>query len=232
MSWRPWVILGLLFVAFVLNSVLVYHEKVPLPNEGPEVERVEEKLRHLQYLPTSRRNNFKEMGMGDEQADAAANMVDRYLKQKDKFKAMLADQGAEVGDAFCSSDRVPQPYAVLRYLVIEENERRDVFDPARLITFEEQPWYGLAPVDAVYNELERTDGRKADATLMGVSALLLGRESDALDGNAPWSTGLMGSWGFKKLKRENPTIEVMVLEYFSLMHYLTELANTKDGICS
>ena len=232
MSWRPWVILGLLFVAFVANSVLVFWEKVPAPNQGPEVVRVDERLRHLQYLPTSRRNNFKEMGFDDELADACASMIDRYKGKKQKFTTMLTDHAAEVGDAFCPSDRVPQPYAALRYLVIEENERRDVIDPERLIVFEEQPWYPIAPVDAVYNQLERTDGRKADATLMGVSALLLGRESDALDGNAPWSTGLMGTWGFTKLKRENPSIQVMVLQYFSLMHYLTELANTKEGICS
>ena len=87
-------------------------------------------------------------------------------------------------------------------------------------------------VDAVYNQLERTEARKADATLMGVSALLLGREGDALDGNAPWATGMMGAWGFKRLKKESPTVEVIAIQYFSLMHYLTELANKRDGICS
>ena len=232
MSWRPWVILGLLFLAFVWNVVLVLNEEVPKPNQGPELARHDERLRHLQYLPTSRRNNFKDMGFDDDQADACASMIDRYQGKKEKFKSMLVDKAAEVGDAFCSSDQVPQPYAALRYLVLEENERRDVFEPERLILFEEQPWYAIAPVDAVYNQLERTDGRKADATLMGVSALLLRREGDALDGNAPWSAGLMGSWGFKKLKRENPTINMLVIRYFSLMHYITELANTKDGICS
>ena len=159
-------------------------------------------------------------------------MIDRYKGKTPKFKSMLAEQGAEVGDAFCPSDKVPQPYSVLRYLLIEENERRDVIDVERVITLEEQPWYRISPVDGVYNQLERTDARKADATLMGVSALLLGREADALDGNAPWSTGMMGSWGFKKLKREDPTIEMLVLQYFSLMHFLTEIANSRDGICS
>ena len=222
----------MMFVAFISNAVMIFHEKVPTAEVVQEVGRIHEVLRHLQYLPTSRRNNFKEMGFNDDQADACAKMIDRYKGKTEKFKSMLSDQADQVVDVFCPSDRVPQPYAALRLLVLEENERRDVLDFQRFISFEEQPWYGNAPVDAVYNQLERTEARKADATLMGVSALLLGREGDALDGNAPWATGMMGAWGFKRLKKESPTVEVIAIQYFSLMHYLTELANKRDGICS
>jgi hypothetical protein len=232
MSWRPWITVGLLFFAFVWNAMLMVQEQLPVADVAPEVARVNEVLRHLQYAPTSRRNNFKEMGFTDDQADRCATMIDRFKGATEKFKTMLLEQGAEVGDAFCPSDGVPQPYSALRYLVLEENENRQVFQPERLIAFEEQPWYGIAPVDAVYNQLERAEGRKADATLMGVSALLLAREADVLEGNAPWSSGLMGSWGFKRLKKDNPSIEIMALRYFSLMHFLTELANTRDGVCS
>ena len=85
-------------------------------------------------------------------------------------------------------------------------------------------------VSGVYNTLELT-GRRPDATLMGVSAVLLGRERDVLEGNSPWSMSLFGAWGFASLKQSQPSIERIATEYFALMHLLTELANAQDGIC-
>ena len=114
----------------------------------------------------------------------------------------------------------------------EEIDRRDAIDAERLKLFEEQDWFATAPVDAVYTHLELTEGRRSDATLMGVAALLMSKEDDALDGHSPWSTGLMGSWGWAPLRKQFPGAEMRVIQYFSLMHYLTELANTRDGICS
>ena len=66
---------------------------------------------------------------------------------------------------------------------------------------------------------------------MGISSLLLGLEDDALDGHSPWSTGMMGTWGWSPLKKTYPASEMLVIQYFSLMHYLTELANVRNGIC-
>lgn len=84
----------------------------------------------------------------------------------------------------------------------------------------------------MYDHFERSEARKPDATLMAVSSVILIREADALEGVSPWSLGLVGSWGFAKLRKQDPRIQVLVIEYFSLMHLLTELANSPRGICS
>jgi hypothetical protein len=136
-----------------------------------------------------------------------------------------------VGRVFCPGTGLPQPYAAMAYLVTGEGGRRDVVDVERLKLFEPQPWFDDAPVGNVYNHIELTAGRRSDATLMGVSALLLSKEDDALDGQSPWSTGLMGSWGWGPVRKTYPSSEMLVIQYFSLMHYLTELANTRNGIC-
>lgn len=232
MTWRPWVVAAALFAAFMFNAVLVFNERLPKVKSGQEVEVVDEILRHVVYTPTTRRNNFKTMGMSEDLADKTAKQIERYGRKEKAFKTLLSEQATSVGVAFCPGMDLPQPYAALMFLVYEENERRDVIDPERLKEFEEQEWHVTAPIRAIYSHFELTAGRYEDATLMGVSAILMQREDDALDGYAPFSTGLLGNRGWGSLKSEHPRAEMTVIQYFSLMHYLTELANTRDGICS
>ncbi len=231
MTWRPWIVAMMLLTAVLVSATLSGMERVPSPRAGPDVVRVEEVLRHLSYTPSARRNNFKDMGMKDEQADATAKYIDRYARKKALFAQLLVDQAGEMGAVFCPGTGLPQPYAALEYLVVEENERRDVMDHERLKLFETQPWFAAAPVDAVYTRMELTEGRKSEATVMGVAAMLVSKEEDALDGHSPWSTGIIGTWGWTPLKKNFPAVEMKTIQYFSLMHYLTELANTRDGIC-
>ncbi len=232
MTWRPWIVAAAFIAAVMINLVLVFQERLPEAKGGPEVSRVDEILRHLQYTPSSRRNNFKKMGMSDDLAESSAKYIDRYTRKQPLFVQMLNEQAAMVGSAFCPGTGLPQPYAVAQFLVTEVNERRDVVDPERLREFEEQPWFMTSQVPAIYTRFELTEGRYADATLLGVSALLVSKEDDALDGYAPFSTGIMGARGWGHLKKEHPRVELTAIQYFSLMHYLTELANTRDGICS
>lgn len=232
MTWRPWIVSAAMMLALMVNVVLMVQERLPEARSGPEVVRVEEILKHLKYLPSTRRNNFKEMGMTDELAEATAKYADRYARKEALFKGLLEEQAAMVGNTFCPGTEMPQPYAALEFLVKEENEKRDTIDPERLKEFEEQVWFQTTQVQAVYNHFELTEGRYADATLLGVSSLLVSLEDDALDGLSPFSTGMLGSRGWAPLKKQAPRVEVLAIQYFSLMHYLTELANTRDGICS
>ena len=231
MNWRALFVAMSLLGAVLLNGALVVYERIPQPDGDLEVIRVDEVLRHIQYTASTRRNNFKEMGMSDDLADASASQIDRLMRKKKVWVELLSEQAAEVGPAFCPTTGLPQPYAALRFIVKEENERREVIDPERLTLFEEQPWFVGSPVDSIYAATELTTSRKADATVMGVSAVLLRKEEDLLDRMSPWSTGIMGTWGVSPLMEEYPTSRRLVIEYFALMHYLTELANTRDGIC-
>ena len=231
MNWRPWIVAMMLLTAVLVNGTLTVMEDLPEAKAGPEVERIEEVLRHLSYTPSSRRNNFKEMGMKDEVADATAKYVDRFARKQPLFAQLLVDQADDMGRVFCPGTGLPQPYSALEYLVLEENERRDVIDPERLKMFEAQSWFAESSINAVYTKMELTEGRKTEATVMGIAAMLQSKEEDALDGHSPWSTGIIGTWGWTPLKKTFPAVEMKVIQYFSLMHYLTEIANTREGIC-
>lgn len=233
MIWRPWVISSLLLIAVVVNGVLLSRERLPTPEVREELEkRFDEPLRSLQYLPSNRRNNFGVMGMSDELADATANHIARFDRQKERFRKMLGES-VEMIDVICPSEKLPQPYSMLGYLVIEENKIRTIAEPQNIVAFELQPWFEQSPVSSLYNTFERTESRRAEATIMAVSAALLGREASALNRESPWSESLIGSWGFQRLKSKDPRVERLVIEYFALMHFLTEIANEPQrGICS
>jgi hypothetical protein len=233
MVWRPWLVVAALVAAFLVNGVLLLRERIPEPADKP-VEAQIEPLRHLEYRENNRRRNLTDgFGMDQALAERTGKQMEAYGKYKPQLAKLLKDHAEVVTEAFCPTDQLPQPYAALEFLVTEVNGRRDVIAPDRLVVFESQEWFqsDRASIAGVYNALETT-GRREDATLMGVSAVLLGQERDVLEGNSPWSTSLFGTWGFAALKRDKPSIEQLAMEYFALMHVLTELANGQDGICT
>ena len=65
---------------------------------------------------------------------------------------------------------------------------------------------------------------------MGVGALLASREADAIGQRSPFQVGLMVG-GFDAVTRDTPRVRQVAIEYFALMHYLTEVANKEGGIC-
>jgi hypothetical protein len=232
MTWRPFVIVGLGIIAMLLNGVLVFLEDMPSVTTAAEVTKIIEPLRTLTYSPTNRRQNLEAMGLPSELANLTANHIANLDRDRKKWEAALQADPATLGQSLCPSERVPQPYAMLQYLVYADAQQRYVIEPSRVKTLEVQPWYQQSVVPALYDHFERTERRKADATVMGVAAALLAMEQQALDGAAPWSMGALGAWSYGRLEEQHPKVRKMVIEYFGLMHYLTELANEQRGICS
>ncbi len=234
MTFRPWVILTLGVVAFLINSVLMFQEDMPSVMSGPEVEKAQEPLLTLTYSRTNRRQNLETMGLDTDLADLAAVHMERLEKEQKRWDAIVAQDPAGLGLALCPNKEVPQPYAMLRFLVYQDAQKRYVIEPTRISQLEPQPWYdtNIVSIPALYAHFERTERRRADATLMAVSAALLGQEGAALDGQSPWSMGSFGTWSYPRLEASNNRLRKMVIEYFGLMHYLTEMANKPGGICS
>jgi hypothetical protein len=229
--WRPWIVAALLISVGLIDALLLFNEQIPSQQAEAELRAADERLRSLQYIAGQRRNNLVVMGMSPELADATAEQIGRLAKHTEKFERLLNEQASEVASSLCPSD-LPQPYAALSFLVYEENGKRYVVDAASLLRFERQPWFDAAYVPTLYDHFERTVDRRGDATLMAISAALLNREEAALEGESPWSSGVFGGWGFDRLQSKDPKIRTLAIEYFSLMHYLTELANAQKGICA
>jgi hypothetical protein len=233
MTWRPWIISGLGIVALLLNGLLVVQEDLPQVIVDDDPEKIIEPLRTLTYAPNTRRQNFEQaMGLPPEVANAAAVYAQNLSKQRNKWWKVLELNQDQLGAALCPSKDLPQPYAMLRFLVVEDAGRRYVIEAGRTKVLEPQPWFEESVVPSLYDHFERTERRKGDATVMAVSAAMLAMETEALDGQAPWSMGVLGAWSYGRLESQHPKLRKFVIEYFGLMHYLTELANESRGICS
>jgi len=232
MTFRPWVILTLAIAAFLVNGVLIFQEDMPSVTSGPELGKIQEPLLTLAYTRTNRRQNLEAMGLSTDVAHLAAVYSERLETEQKKWDAVLERDATKLSSALCPNKEVPQPYAMLRFLVYEDAQKRYVVEPIRVKELEVQPWYDTSIVPALYDHFERTERRKSDATVMAVSAALLGMETQALDGTSPWSMGALGSWSYATLQTQQPRVRRMVIEYFGFMHYLTERANRPGGICS
>jgi len=235
MSWRVFFIIGTIFAALILNTVLIVFEKVQKPDEAQDLEISRtDPLLSLTYTPASRNKNFKDFGLTDDLVGAAAQRTARLEgKYKARFEEKLVEFAEDVGWALCPGNRgLSQRYAVLSFLVEEQNENRKVIPPERLY-FEEQEWWEISVglVESVYDTFERDKHRREDATVMGIGAILLRKEEDALARTSPWGTGMGSRWSFGKMNEDNPGLDKKLVEYFALMHLLTELANQPSGIC-
>ncbi len=238
MSWRGFFVVAALLGAIIVNAALIVFERHATPEEVAEVvDARKDRLLGIAFTPGTRIKNCKDFGFNDSLAEAVAQRTGKLEhRYKEKFKEKLVEYADEVGWALCggSADTLPQRYAALSFLVEEENGKRKPIDVASLNYFEEREWWAAtsATIEDLYVEFERSKNTKEDSTVMGVSAILLSREAEALAREAPWGRGgLQGRWSYEKLSSDEPAVEGRLVEYFALMHLLTEIANDTGGIC-
>lgn len=225
---------GSLIASLAVSGALILRERIPDLEQPEEVKIEDEPLRHYTYAANTRLQNFRDFGMSDSLATQTANKIAQIQDNREKYRKILNDQSILLGAAFCpSTNKLPQPYAALEFLVQNEGERRIVLDAYAFFQLERQPWYAsTGSATPIYSVLHQGVERRKDATIMGVAAILSGREQLAIEGRGAWSTSYLNGGDFEQLVSELPGLKAKVSDYFALMHYLTELANEHDGICS
>lgn len=238
MNWRSFFVIAAVFAAVIVNAALVVFERHATPEEVAEVvDTRKDRLLGIAFTPGTRIMNFQSFGFPEQLAEAVAQRTGKLEhRYREKFKEMLMEFADDVGWALCggSADSLPQRYAAMSFLVQEENGKRKPIEVGELYAFTEQEWWGAASVDVenLYVEFERSKNAKENSTIMGVGAILLGQEGAAMQREAPWGRGgLQGRWSYEKMVTDEPAVEGRLVEYFAIMHLLTELANDTGGIC-
>lgn len=234
MSWRFFWVVSALMVAFVSNAWLLYLEDVKVVVDVDlDERRIEDELAGRDYAPSTRLQNFKEYGLPEELAKAAANQSAELMKARGpELKMMLNRDIDNVVGPLCAGGVLPQRYAALEVLVIEENLDRVPVSGKQVFAFEPQPWFGESYTEQVYNHMEMVEERRRDSTALGLAAILAAEERALLDDKAPWKEGLTGG-SIDKVLKKHRGLDNKLVRYVSLMHVLTELANsTTDPICA
>lgn len=234
-NWRLFMAGASLFLGVGVNGYLLSVEDISGVEQGSkQLIRAEDPLR-ISYVVGERENNMKTFGLDDAKAKQASKKVqDLQDDYGERLTVLLREAGDpnQLADALCGETQDVRPrYGALRYIINEEKGRRQVVNLRRVSGIEAQDWYLLSSVGEVYREAELIDDRQPDATVMAIAAILLAKESELLDHNAPWGRGIALQWSWDKVKKENAGIEERVIEYLATMHLLVELAQAEGGLC-
>ena len=234
MTWRHFLLIAVVGAMLVINGVLLFFEEVNLSVSGSgPVDRISDPLIAATFSPTTRVSNFKAFGLPDDMAEEARGIAGRMYDDNERLKIMLNDGADVLTQYFCSASGVPQRYAALNVLVTQRDLgggvlERKVIDWRRTTSIQVEDWAITSRIDEVYNAVELTERRHSDSTAMGIGAVLGVREDDLFEQHAPVGTI---RWSFRKLLDNDPSLRAKLVDYFALMHVLTELAQSEDGIC-
>jgi hypothetical protein len=234
-NWRLFMAGASLFLGIGVNGYLLSVEDISGVEQGSkQLIRAEDPLR-ISYVAAERENNMKTFGLDEAKAKQASKKVqDLQDDYGERLTVLLREAGDpnQLADALCGETQDVRPrYGALRYIINEEKGRRQVVNLRRVSGIEAQDWYLLSSVGEVYREAELLDDRQPDATVMAIAAILLAKESELLDHNAPWGRGIALQWSWDKVKKENAGVEERVIEYLATMHLLVELAQAEGGLC-
>lgn len=238
MKLRPWILGAFLLGGIGVNLYLLAGERV-VESEKTVRHRVErvDPLLDIQYAKAMRKSNLNKFGLPESELNQCLERLsdlDDANESNQSMLAMFLDQAGDqhrLDQAFCGSGQVRPRYAALAYLVKEEGGKRKALNIRRVSGIEYEGWAQTARIAEVYGELELASERKEDATIMGIAAILLGREQDVIDHSAHWGEGLRGRWSWDKVKKEHPGIDQRVIEYLALMHLTLEVATSEGGFC-
>lgn len=239
MTLRPIIAVAALGISAVVTAYLVYDENVNdriAPSEVDIKHKLvqQDPLMDMQFLKSQREANFKSFGLEGEMLQAALKTTQVIEDQQGPRITRLiqeAGQPVELADALCgraSSRR--QRYDALQFLVEEKRGERLPIDLARTSQLERQEWALTSTTEVVYTRLELAQERQGNATLMGIAAILSRNEKAAIEGLAPWGSGLApGTWSWDRVKKENPGIEERSMRYFAMMHLFVEVAHSEEA---
>ncbi len=237
MSLRTWLSVASVFiVGGVLGYLLSSEEIVSGDEHADTVAMVEDPLIDMPYTSTSRAKDFEDLGLPERLVKKAVDKARRYDEGDEGARLRVrleeTEDLTELADALCGESSQLRPrYGALRFLVEEVQGQRRPVNINRISALQRQDWSKVSPIVSVYNDAELTSDRKPDATAMAIAAILVGKESDLMNGYKPWGRGLTGGWSFDKVVDDNPGVDTLLVEYFVLMHLAVEWANQDGGLC-
>ena len=169
-----------LFVALLWAAMNIKNEVIPHGLIQAQINGTNEPLRHMVYRATNRNDNFLEMGLPQDLADLATAEARKLEPVKARLTKLMDDQALDVGGAFCPKPSdLPQPYAAMEFLLIQEAGARTVVNARQeLFEFEAQRWFSTdSNPKGLYEVYERSQTRRQDATLLGRSRSARGMRS-------------------------------------------------------
>ena len=171
---RAWLVLLGIFVMGGLNAFLISKEHIEtVMVEDNDVE-YDDRLGDLVYSKGNRVTNLEAFGLSSDQVSASKEYFRRYEKMETQIRARLKKSDEDLTGVFCSRTEEIRPrYAALRYLILEDNGERIVWDPKANYTFNAQSWAAVISFETIYEDIERGRTELPSSTIMVATALSL-----------------------------------------------------------
>jgi len=237
MKWRPWIVSASLLATSILTLVLWIKEEAPEPKKVKEIEvEAGDRLASYALDASSRVTLWQQYGFDTAETEKMVERTNRLIRDRgEQYRKLLKEDPPKYAMILCpNAGPVPPRYAALQLLVREDAGVRTPIPEGELVSLESQEWYAAAPVEQVYKKLDLRKEGKIGATGMGVAAILLKKEADAIGGKGAWSTSLSFGWNLQTLFEQNvaSSLKQRASDYFALSQALLELANAPEGgIC-
>ena len=228
---RAWLVLLGIFVMGGLNAFLISKEHIEtVMAEDNDIE-YDDRLGDLVYSKGNRSSNLEAFGLSSDQISASKRYFRRYEKMETQIRARLKKSDEDLTEVFCSRTEEIRPrYAALRYLILEDNGERIIWDPKANYTFNAQSWAAVISFETIYEDIERGRTELPSSTIMVATAFVSGSEDLLISRQDPF--GRSGrSWDWSEVQKQFGSSLKRSIEYLSLLHYVTEVANGDEGIC-
>jgi len=231
MTMRTWLILVGILIMGGLNGFLIskeYFEKMVVEESDVEYD---DRLGDLVYSKGNRESNLAAFGLSEDQIATSKNYFRQYEKMEKQIGARLKKSEGDLTDVFCSRKEDIRPrYAAMRYLILQENSERVVWDPKKNNSFDSQNWSAVISFETLYEDIEKSRTQLPASTVMVVIAMVSQNEDLVISRQEPW--GRSGSsWNWEEVQSQYSKYVKRSIQYLSMMLYITEVANGENGIC-
>jgi hypothetical protein len=217
-----WLFVALGFAAWAVSNERDLEPEPPIENAGlamrpPTVDMI--------YEPDSRRTNLEILGLTGTRLDRALDRADDLGARKGRLEDLLRGAPQKlVSYAFCHED-VPVPYRAALLIIRQDRGKTDVVDLQ--LTTRLDPWEGFPEDDIVtlFEAWEQRERRVGEDTLIAISALVLGRVTEALPPlQDPWLP-VEEDGNFKTVQSKFPEVERLVPDYLAAAVVLAEIVD-------
>jgi hypothetical protein len=217
-----WLFVALGFAAWAVSNERDLEPEPPIENAGlamrpPTVDMI--------YEPDSRRTNLEILGLTGTRLDRALDRADDLGARKGRLEHLLRGAPQKlVSYAFCHED-VPVPYRAALLIIRQDRGKTDVVDLQ--LTTRLDPWEGFPEDDIVtlFEAWEQRERRVGEDTLIAISALVLGRVTEALPPlQDPWLP-VEEDGNFKTVQSKFPEVERLVPDYLAAAVVLAEIVD-------
>ena len=228
---RAWLVLVGICIMGSLNAFLISKEHIEtVMVEDNDIE-YDDRLGDLVYSKGNRESNLSSFGLNSDQIKESKKYFRRYEKMETQIRARLKKSDEDLTEVFCSRTEEIRPrYAGLSYLILEDNGERIVWDPKSNNEFNAQSWAAVVSFETIYEDIEKGRTELPSSTVMVATAFVSGNEEMLISRQEPW--GRSGrSWDWAEVQKQFGASLKLSVQYLSILHYVTEIANGEDGIC-